>query len=106
MPAIPKSSMPTRAQERARERRQAAKARKACVDAVWKRAGSGDYGRCEGCGRLVARTSAYAHMLGHVHEVIFRSRGGNPHDPDGCKLYCYFCHGHAHGLRFGSEASA
>jgi hypothetical protein len=28
----------------------------------------------------------------HVHEILFRSGGGDPTDPDGCLGVCAFCH--------------
>lgn len=87
MPAQRKAEMRTRRQDTASQRYQAAKARKACVEAVWKRANS----LCEYCGRFVRRTRFWLDS-GHVHEVRARSLGGNPHDPKHCKLACVQCH--------------
>ena len=88
MPATPKSQLWTRAQERARERRQAAKARKACVEKVWER----ENYRCESCRQHVFRTNAFHDRLGHVDEIVSRAQGGDPTDPNNCRLLCYQCH--------------
>ena len=32
------------------------------------------------------------------HEIVYRSRGGNPLDPDNCKMLCGTCHSKRHGL--------
>ena len=95
MPATPKSAMRTRQQDRARQARQAAKARKACVKAVWARAGAtfGPWARCEGCGGAVRLGDQAPYVTaGHVHEKRARSLGGNPHDPTQCELLCMSCH--------------
>lgn len=75
---------------KARQQRQAAKARKACREAVWARAES----RCEwvedGCRcnkALVPSGYVWIH-IGHVDEIVPRSRGGDPHDPTNCRLMC------------------
>jgi 5-methylcytosine-specific restriction endonuclease McrA len=72
-------------------------ARKRCVDAVWSRANN----RCQDCGRHVCkpRETDNPFDVGHVHEVIPRSRGGDATDPENCKLLCPVCHQKAHGLR-------
>ena len=94
MPAAPKSSMPTRAQERARERRQAAKARKACVLEVWRRAGA----QCEWqdeqgvCGRRLEPSGYWWGNVGHVDEIVSRGQGGDPTDPKNCRLVCHRHH--------------
>ena len=90
MPAKSKAEMTTRKQEKARRDRQDAKARKACVDAVWARANS----KCEYCGRMVSRPGGTSFWLdvGHVHEERARSLGGDHTDPSGCKLTCVGCH--------------
>jgi len=89
-----------RAATKKREERQADAARLACVIAVWERA----KGRCEYCGAPVytcqravaeatgAPVSDFWKVLGHVHEEIPRSRGGDPTNPDHCKLSCTGCH--------------
>ena len=85
----------TRRQEQARKARQQAKARRICTDAVWSRAG----GRCESCGCPVQRGGTYWRVIGHVHEIVPRSRGGDPTDPATCVLVCPSCHRQAHGVR-------
>ena len=86
MPATPKAEMRTRRQDKARADRLDAKARKACVQEVWNRAQA----RCEACGRNVYPPSEACHpmMVGHVHERLSRSLGGNPSDPANCVLLC------------------
>lgn len=98
MPAQRKDQMVTRRQQKARQQRQDAKARKACVEAVWTRARMKDgwlpdseYAQCEQCGDIVWRDGVL-YFSGHVHEKRARSLGGNPHDPDQCELLCYSCH--------------
>ena len=83
--AVPKPE--PRAKIKAKRDRADAKARKLCVEAVWKRAG----GRCEICGLRVWRvTEAQSVMhVGHVHERLSRALGGDPHDPDNCVLLCF-----------------
>jgi len=34
----------------------------------------------------------------HQHEIIFRSQGGDPNDPDNVLLLCGKCHAQKHGL--------
>ena len=89
MPAAPKSSMPTRAQERARERRQAAKARKACCDTLW--AGR-FYAPCHYCGRTVRRGGTFFGDVGAVHEPGHRSLGADPTDANVNVIACHDCH--------------
>jgi hypothetical protein len=98
MPSQPKSSLRTRQQDKASQKYQDAKARKACVQAVWKRARAryawpedSEYANCEQCGDLVWR-DAVLYAAGHVHEKLARSLGGDPHDPNQCELLCYSCH--------------
>lgn len=85
----------SRRKERAARRTQAKRSRAACVDAVWRRAG----GRCEGCESIVKRASIYFAEVGHVHETVKRSQGGDPTDPDNCQLLCLACHLLEHGIR-------
>lgn len=93
MPAISKGQMRTRQQDKASRKYQHAKARKACVDAVWDRERVTVYvARCQGCRRIVRRDVEAAFVRGHVHEKRARSLGGNPHDPDQCLLLCHDCH--------------
>ena len=92
MPPISKPE--PRKKVKARTARQHAAARKACVDAVWKRAESA----CEKCGCYVRRptmTDCFAYWR-HVHEVVYRSRGGSDTDPENCKLLCATCHQKVH----------
>jgi hypothetical protein len=91
MPAKQKSEIVTRKQEKARRDRLEAKARAACVDAVWAREGDGA-AYCQDCGAMVMRYSPFPFEVGHVHEKRARSLGGDPHDPDQCELLCYDCH--------------
>jgi 5-methylcytosine-specific restriction endonuclease McrA len=79
---------------KARTVRQFAALRKACVDAVWKRDGM----RCQRCGYAVMKPSDTDQFfkVGHVHEVIPRSRGGDATDPTNCLLLCPRCHAEAH----------
>ena len=102
MPATPKHQLRTRQQDKARQARQDAKARRLCVDAVWQRADS----HCEECRAVVYRPGSCVvwTRYGHVHEVQPRSLGGDPHDPSNCLLLCVRCHGEAHRLRFGRTA--
>ena len=88
-------------QDQARLRRGRGRARRACVAAVWARAG----GRCEGCQRRVqpAREAASYDTVGHVHERRPRSLGGDATDPEQGVLLCVVCHGEAHGLRVGTR---
>lgn len=90
MPAIPKHQMRTRKQDKARQARADAKARRACVDEVWERA----QGHCEECRVLVYRPGTAVVWLryGHVDEILPKSLGGDPHDPDNCRLLCHPCH--------------
>ena len=81
--------------ERAARRSQARRSRAACVEAVWARAAS----RCEACHVRVRRASPYFAEVGHVHERVRRSQGGDPADPDNCVLLCPRCHLAAHGIR-------
>jgi len=86
VPAVQKSSMRTRKQDKSRQQYRWLKARRACVDAVWVRAG----GRCEECGRSVYRLSEARHpmMVGHVHERRSRALGGDALNPSDCVLLC------------------
>jgi 5-methylcytosine-specific restriction endonuclease McrA len=77
-----------------------AKARKACVEAVWRRAGGGDaydgeWARCEGvarpCGNPVKRGAEFT-LAGHVDEIKTRAQGGDPTNPANCRLLCRWCH--------------
>ena len=54
-----------------------------------------DQCRCRVCGVVVSFSGA------HVHEVVFRSQGGNPLDPAQCVTTCPRCHRevHDHHLR-------
>jgi len=98
MPAKSKAEMLTRAQQKSRQARQDAKARRACTDQVW---GGHDvqHGNCAKCRRFVLRSSVTPWVLGHVHEKVPRSLGGDPADPENTELLCFVCHQHAHGLK-------
>lgn len=96
MPATPKAEMRTRRQDKARADRLAAKARRACTDAVWARDGEAEsdgstWAECHYCGVPVARVGGWW-WTGHVHEKLARSLGGDPHDPDGAVIACHLCH--------------
>jgi len=88
MPPIPKPE-PLRT-VKARTARQHAAARKACVDAVWKRA---DHS-CEMCMAWVWRPRETESILdvGHVDEIIPRSLGGSDTDLENLRLVCHQCH--------------
>ncbi len=77
-----------RAREKARKKREDAAARRRCCDIVWRRANS----RCEDCDVQVYRSHTFFRKVGHVDELIPRSQGGDPHDPDNCRLRCYDDH--------------
>ncbi len=87
MPACPK---PERlATSRRRQARQQAEVRAACRRVVIARAG----GLCEVCGVLVADDcEPHLPYRAHVHEIVPRSLGGNPYDPNNCQLLCRLCH--------------
>jgi 5-methylcytosine-specific restriction endonuclease McrA len=87
------------AKVKARHLRSYAKDRAACVAAVWKRANH----RCEECRMWVLKPSETDNPIsvGHVHEIIPRSRGGSATDPDNCRLLCVRHHAEAHHLRVG-----
>lgn len=89
MPAQPKSAMRTRRQDRASQRYQDAKARRACTDVVW---GGREWGSCVLCRAFVLRASESYWRVGHVDEILPRSLGGDPHDPKNCRLLCHQCH--------------
>ena len=82
---------------KARSDRAKAAARQRCVAAVWKRAER----FCEVCHVWLLKPSETDNPLaiGHVHEIIPRSRGGDPTDPDNCILACPKCHAREHGQR-------
>lgn len=44
---------------------------------------------------------------GHVHEIVYRSRGGSPLDVDNCILLCPICHAaeHAHRIEIRGTAT-
>ena len=76
----------------ARARREQAAKRRACVLAVWERAKH----RCERCGRLLKQASVWWFEVGHVHEIVPRSRGGDPTNPNACELLCPMDHARTH----------
>ncbi len=83
--------------QKARTQRQHWTARVACVTEVWKRA---DH-CCEQCGRWVVKPAALPppSEMGHVHEIVYRSRGGSDTDPKNCLLLCAACHAKVHAKR-------
>jgi hypothetical protein len=95
MPTFPKPEPQKRSRDRAARIRQAA--RKRCIEQVWARAGK----RCETCGLVVCKAWETDNPwdVGHVHEVRFRSLGGDETDPNNTMLLCQKCHAEAHRLR-------
>ena len=85
---------PARLKVQAQTDRQKAAARAKCVAAVWKR----DQRECQHCGYWLYKHTETDQVfkVGHVHEVIPRSRGGSPYDPANCLLLCAKCHDQAH----------
>jgi len=79
---------------KARTLRQHAAARKACVDAVWRRENS----RCWNCRREVMRPreTDNSFNVGHVHEIVYRSLGGSDTYPSNAVLLCPVCHRKVH----------
>ena len=87
--AFPKPQ--SRLREKARRQRQHAKARKACVDAVWERANSS----CESCHRRCVRfngDNGWSARVGHVDEIKSKAHGGDDTDEANCRLLCQRCH--------------
>lgn len=90
MPAIQKAALRTRKQDKARAERQHTKDRRACVEAVWHRAG----GRCEWrsagrrCNRGLMRGGVFWGVVGQVDEILSKSRGGSDTDVANCRLLC------------------
>jgi 5-methylcytosine-specific restriction endonuclease McrA len=80
------------------ERRSAVKKRQAkvrrlsraqCRDIVFRR----EHGKCQRCGRAVTYDCwPWEPQRAHVNELVPRSKGGDPRDPDGCELCCRECH--------------
>lgn len=72
-------------------------ARRDCVAMVRTRDGD----TCRVCGRNVQYLYPGIDSFGAVHEIVFRSRGGDPTDPTNCVLLCDPCHRdvHAHRVR-------
>jgi 5-methylcytosine-specific restriction endonuclease McrA len=85
---------------KSRNDRQRAALRKRCVDAVWSRANA----HCQDCGRPVCkpRETDNPFDVGHVHEIVPRSLGGDATDPENCRLLCVTDHMKAHGQRVAS----
>lgn len=97
-----------RARVKARQDRRQQLARRACVDAVWRRASihsDASWALCEWCNQTVFRVWATDRPLqvGHVHELTPRSVGGDPTDPTGCVLLCVSCHAKAHKQKVRKE---
>jgi 5-methylcytosine-specific restriction endonuclease McrA len=77
---------------KARKKRQAHGLRKACREAVYAR----ERMICQRCG-IKARHPAESFWEGdpfmaHVNEIVPRSKGGDPLDPDNCELVHQMCH--------------
>ena len=85
-----------RAKVKARTVRQFAAARAKCIAAVWKRDGH----VCQRCGIWLKKHTETDNpfLIGHVHEIVPRSRGGDPTNPDECELLCEKHHREAHGI--------
>ncbi len=76
---------------RVKKRKDKAKrlSRAQCRAIVFKRAKE----RCERCGRKVTDdTEPWRDERAHVNEMVPKSRGGSPYDPDNCELLCRPCH--------------
>lgn len=71
---------------KARRRRTHAEQRRLCRIAVWER----DKGRCVVCGKGLTLAEA------HVHEVVYRSRGGSDVEPVNCVTLCQADHAGVH----------
>lgn len=79
----------SRAKVKARGRRQIEKRRKACREFVYIR----ECMRCQRCRRQVSiDVPEWAPNRAHVNEMIPRSQGGDPCDPENCELLCQECH--------------
>jgi len=59
-----------------------------CYEVIWYRA----KGRCEKCGGVGDWRKL------HKHEIIPRSKGGDPTDPDNCLLLCGKHHSEEHNI--------
>ncbi len=52
-----------------------------------------EHGQCQRCGRLVTDDCwPWEDRRAHVNEIVPRSLGGDPLDPDNCELTCRPCH--------------
>jgi 5-methylcytosine-specific restriction endonuclease McrA len=79
---------PPRSKEKRDRRREQRQQRTALRRGVWYR----DNRCCRRCGDLVGIREA------HIHEIVFRSQGGDPLDPKNCLTLCPRCHLiHVHG---------
>ena len=88
----------TRKQEKARQAVDDRAARDACVREVFRLYRS----RCGRCAKPVkpkTDPSVTEWTIGHVHEIVLRSRGGDPNDPTNCELLCGADHAREHRLR-------
>lgn len=93
---LPKPEPRRRTKDRAK--RQKAEARKSCREIVYNR----DGGCCVICGTpLVLNPVDAPHefAIAHIDEILKRSQGGDPTDPDNCQTLCHRCHARRHGLR-------
>jgi 5-methylcytosine-specific restriction endonuclease McrA len=74
---------------KARKKRQAIKARATCRLDVLQR----DGWCCVRCGVPVNGGHPEWHpRRAHINEIVPRSKGGSPTDPDNCELLCQSCH--------------
>jgi hypothetical protein len=96
---------PNRYERKAEARRERAEGR-AQRDQLRRRIFHLDSGRCRCCGtRVFLRPSEAPHELaiGHVHEWVPRSLGGDPLAPTNCLLLCSACHPKVQGDVGGRE---
>jgi 5-methylcytosine-specific restriction endonuclease McrA len=72
---------PTRREERTRRKSASRVEREMCRRIVLQR----DHYRCRAC-------ALYGGSSLDVHEIVPRSRGGSPYDPENCIALCRLCH--------------
>lgn len=77
---------------KARRQRLKAAGRKTCREIVYAR----DGGRCVDCAKLLylnpSDEGADWYNVANINEIIPRSLGGDPNDPDNCNTKCAGCH--------------
>jgi 5-methylcytosine-specific restriction endonuclease McrA len=85
--SYPKPERISKGKRKAERVRQLTRAQ--CRAAVIRR----EHSRCQRCGRTVTDDCwPWEPQRAHVHEIVPRSLGGDPHDPNGCQLLCAACH--------------